>query len=223
MQTALVKHAPRAALRSYALRAALLGLGAALGLPASSALANTAGGASAKSAAVAPESQASGGSTTAGAPATPGATATAGATGGAAPVESQTRRRTLATWFGPGFYGDKTACGQTMSPALVGVASRTLPCGTLVRIGYRGHELTVPVVDRGPYGHVGAVWDLTAGTARALNIKETVRIATAIVGILPNSPTLGQPAEASPTEPAEASPTASAPGAAASTGGAAAS
>ena len=121
---------------------------------------------------------------------------------------------TLATWFGPGFYGDETACGQTMSPALVGVASRTLACGTLVRIGYRGRQLTVPVVDRGPYGHIGAAWDLTAGTARALNIKETVRITTAIVGIAPNTPTLGQPAEASPA--------ASAPAAPASTGGAAA-
>ena len=103
-----------------------------------------------------------------------------------------------------------------MSPALVGVASRTLACGTLVQIGYRGHHLTVPVVDRGPHSHIGAMWDLTAGTARALNIKETVRITTAIVGIVPNSPTLGEPAEASP-------PVTSAPAAAtASTGGAAA-
>ena len=50
----------------------------------------------------------------------------------------------IATWFGPGFYGQKTACGQTMSPIIVGVASRTLPCGTLVLVNYRGHRLTVP-------------------------------------------------------------------------------
>jgi rare lipoprotein A (peptidoglycan hydrolase) len=219
MQTAFAKHAPRADLRSYALRAALLSLWAALALPASSALANTTGGASAQSAAVAPESQSGGNSTTAGSTAsgTTGSTTTSNdaTSGGAAPAEPQvTHKRTLATWFGPGFYGSKTACGQTMSPVLVGVASRTLPCGTLVRIGYRGRQLTVPVVDRGPYGHIGAVWDLTAGTARALSITETVRITTTIVGILPNSPTLGQPAEASPA--------AAAPPADASTGGAAA-
>ncbi len=82
-----------------------------------------------------------------------------------------------------------------MSPTLVGVASRTLPCGTLVQIGYRGRRLTVPVLDRGPYGHSGAVWDLTAGAARALKISETVRIATQIVGSVPNGPTLGLPGE----------------------------
>src|ERR1700677_3782954 len=39
----------------------------------------------------------------------------------------------LATWFGPGFYGQHTACGQTLTPATVGVANRKLPCGTLVK------------------------------------------------------------------------------------------
>ena len=74
----------------------------------------------------------------------------------------------IATWFGPGFYGKKTACGQTMTPGIVGVANRTLPCGTLVKVSYQGHLLTVPVIDRGPYSHIGADWDLTAGAARTL-------------------------------------------------------
>jgi rare lipoprotein A (peptidoglycan hydrolase) len=100
----------------------------------------------------------------------------------------------IATWFGPGFYGQKTACGQTLTPEVVGVANRTLPCGTLVRISYKGHTLTVPVLDRGPYSRIGADWDLTAGAATALDISETVRVGTKVVGILPNSPTLGAPA-----------------------------
>jgi rare lipoprotein A (peptidoglycan hydrolase) len=104
----------------------------------------------------------------------------------------------IATWFGPGFYGKKTACGQTMTPSIVGVANRTLPCGTLVKVSYRGHLLTVPVIDRGPYGHSGADWDLTAEAARTLGVEETVRIGTRIVGSTPNTPTLGQPPE-SPT------------------------
>src|ERR1700679_276519 len=57
----------------------------------------------------------------------------------------------VATWFGPGFYGRQTACGQTLTPGVIGVANRTLPCGTLVQITYKGHTLTVPVLDRGPY------------------------------------------------------------------------
>lgn len=104
----------------------------------------------------------------------------------------------IATWFGPGFYGQKTACGQTMSPVIVGVASRTLPCGTLVLVNYKGHRLTVPVIDRGPYGNE-ATWDLTWGAASTLTITETVRIKTKIVGQAANTPLLGVPAEVQPT------------------------
>jgi rare lipoprotein A (peptidoglycan hydrolase) len=102
------------------------------------------------------------------------------------------KKTSIATWFGPGLYGQTTACGQTLTPAVVGVANRTLPCGTLVQISYRGHALTVPVLDRGPYAH-GANWDLTAGAAQALNITETVHITTRVVGSAPNTPTLGSP------------------------------
>jgi rare lipoprotein A len=99
----------------------------------------------------------------------------------------------IATWFGPGFYGRKTACGQTLTPGVVGVANRTLPCGTLIKVSYSGHALTIPVLDRGPYSHIGADWDLTAGAAAALGITETVRIHTRVVGSAPNTPTLGLP------------------------------
>src|SRR5947207_12729894 len=102
-------------------------------------------------------------------------------------------RAALATWFGPGFYGRRTACGQVLTPAVVGVANRTLPCGTLVTVVYRGHRLTLPVIDRGPYGGNGAQWDLTAGAARALGMTDTARIATRVVGSARNTPTLGQP------------------------------
>jgi rare lipoprotein A (peptidoglycan hydrolase) len=104
------------------------------------------------------------------------------------------RRGALATWFGPGFYGHRTACGQILEPVLVGVANRTLPCGTLVEVSYVGRRLTVPVVDRGPYSRIGADWDLTSGAARALKITETVRVHAHVVGHVPNSPTLGLPA-----------------------------
>lgn len=99
----------------------------------------------------------------------------------------------IATWFGPGFYGQTTACGQTLTPAVVGVANRTLPCGTLVKVSYKGHSLTVPVLDRGPYAN-HADWDLTAGAAQALDITETVRIATRVIGSTANTPLLGSPA-----------------------------
>lgn len=110
-----------------------------------------------------------------------------------APATPSAHHPTLASWFGPGFYGNKTACGQTMSPTIVGVANRTLPCGTLVKFAYKGHTLTVPVVDRGPYAK-GIEWDLTAGAAQELGLQETVKVGTRVVGQTANTPTLGVPA-----------------------------
>jgi peptidoglycan lytic transglycosylase len=118
---------------------------------------------------------------------------TGGAAALTAPAAAKVHSSGIATWFGPGFYGKKTACGQTLTPAVVGVAHRTLPCGTLVKVSYGGHTLVVPVLDRGPYSHIGADWDLTAGAATALGISDTVRIGTRVVGSAPNVPTLGGP------------------------------
>jgi hypothetical protein len=72
------------------------------------------------------------------------------------------------SWYGPGFYGQHTACGQTLTTTLLGVAHRTLPCGTLVTFKWNGRTVTVPVVDRGPYVS-GRQWDLTYATCLALN------------------------------------------------------
>jgi rare lipoprotein A len=135
--------------------------------------------------------------------ATSGGASAPGEAPGATPAQPSAKAQ-VATWFGPGFYGQKTACGQTMSPVIVGVASRTLPCGTLVLVDYKGHSLTVPVIDRGPYAN-GVTWDLTWGAASALTISETVRIKTKVVGQAPNTPLLGVPAEVQPTPEAAAS------------------
>ncbi|HTR72967.1 MAG TPA: septal ring lytic transglycosylase RlpA family protein [Solirubrobacteraceae bacterium] len=86
-----------------------------------------------------------------------------------------------------------------LTPAVVGVANRTLPCGTLVQVSYKGHTLVVPVLDRGPYAN-HADWDLTAGAAQKLAITETVHIVTHVIGSAPNTPLLGAP----PVTPAEA-------------------
>jgi hypothetical protein len=79
------------------------------------------------------------------------------------------------TWYGYGFYNNRTACGQRLTPTLIGVAHRTLPCGSLVKFKWHNKVLVVPVVDRGPYpcgyGHSCSLnrvyrWDWTAGTAK---------------------------------------------------------
>ena len=122
--------------------------------------------------------------------------ASAPATGtSTAPTSVSVHPSGVATWFGPGFYGHKTACGQTLTPGVVGVANRTLPCGTLVKVTYSAHSITLPVLDRGPYSHI-ADWDLTAGAAQALGVNDTVRIRTRVVGRTANTPTLGAPVPA---------------------------
>ncbi|MGK2851001.1 MAG: septal ring lytic transglycosylase RlpA family protein [Candidatus Limnocylindrales bacterium] len=77
------------------------------------------------------------------------------------------RRDPEISWYGPGFIGNGTACGQTLTRSLLGVAHRTLPCGTLITFRSGGRTLTVPVVDRGPYVS-GRIFDLTYGACKAL-------------------------------------------------------
>jgi hypothetical protein len=80
-----------------------------------------------------------------------------------------------ATWYGPGFYGKATACGVTLTADTLGVAHRSLPCGTSVFVSYGGRGLVVPVIDRGPYSKT-AQWDLTGATARTIGMTQTSRI-----------------------------------------------
>ena len=84
-------------------------------------------------------------------------------------------RRQVASWYGPGFWGRRTACGITLKRSTLGVAHKTLPCGTDVELYHRGRTITVPVIDRGPFSR-GRTWDLTAATAEALGVTSTVRV-----------------------------------------------
>lgn len=111
-------------------------------------------------------------------PAATATTATSTTAAGAAVPEGRAitlYRRATVTWYGPGFYGRRTACGRRMSRALLGVAHKTLPCGTLVDLYKDGRTVTVPVVDRGPFRR-GTSYDLTAATARALGVTATTTI-----------------------------------------------
>lgn len=82
----------------------------------------------------------------------------------------------LATWYGPGFYGNNTACGQVLRTDTLGVAHRTLPCGTKIGVLYKGRTITVKVIDRGPF--TSAEWDLTEATARKLRFDGRRTIGT---------------------------------------------
>jgi rare lipoprotein A (peptidoglycan hydrolase) len=64
-------------------------------------------------------------------------------------------------------YGQGVACGGILQVPELGVANKTLPCGTEVTFRYGDRAVRVPVIDRGPY-IPGREWDLTGATAEAL-------------------------------------------------------
>jgi len=86
-----------------------------------------------------------------------------------------------ASWYGPGLWGNQTACGQVLRPTTLGVAHRSLPCGTAVKFVYQGHALITQVIDRGPFAK-GRAWDLTAAASEALEFDGVgmVRYAVAL-------------------------------------------
>jgi len=77
-----------------------------------------------------------------------------------------------ASWYGPGLYGHRTACGQTLTAHIMGVANKTLPCGTIVKFRYGNRTALARVIDRGPYA-AGRTWDLTAAVKSKLRFPST--------------------------------------------------
>ena len=76
-----------------------------------------------------------------------------------------------ATWYGPGFWNNRTACGQTLTKTTIGVAHKKLPCGTQVTFTHNGRSIAATVIDRGPYNK-GYAWDLTKKTAKRIGFLE---------------------------------------------------
>jgi rare lipoprotein A len=86
-------------------------------------------------------------------------------------------RPAQASYYGPGLYGNGTACGQTLTPSTVGVAHKTLPCGSKVTLRYRGKTVRVRVIDRGPYAG-NREYDLTSATKAKLGFGSTGAVLT---------------------------------------------
>jgi rare lipoprotein A (peptidoglycan hydrolase) len=75
----------------------------------------------------------------------------------------------MASWYGPGLFGNPLGCGGIFGVGTQGVAHRALRCGQRIRLCVR-HCRTVAVVDRGPFV-AGREFDLTAATARAVGFS----------------------------------------------------
>jgi rare lipoprotein A len=85
-----------------------------------------------------------------------------------------------ASWYGgPSMWGRSTACGRTLRPSTLGVAHKTLPCGSTVKLVYHGHALVTQVIDRGPYVK-GRAFDLTKAASEVLGFEGVGRLRYAV-------------------------------------------
>ena len=79
--------------------------------------------------------------------------------------------RGMASWYGPGFHGNKTANGERYDMHKLTAAHRTLPLGSVavIRSTSTGRQVTVRINDRGPFAK-GRVLDLSLAGAQALGM-----------------------------------------------------
>ena len=94
-----------------------------------------------------------------------------------APLAAQSRLIQVvngqASWYGPGFYGRRTASGETLRQGTFTAAHRTLPFGTLVRVTNlsNGRSVVVRINDRGPHRRHRVI-DLAHGAASELRMMQ---------------------------------------------------
>ena len=84
------------------------------------------------------------------------------------------QQKGMASWYGPGFAGHRTASGERFNPSQHTLAHRTLRLGTVVRVtNLRTHQSVIArVTDRGPF-HRGRIADLSSGAASAIGLKSS--------------------------------------------------
>jgi rare lipoprotein A len=80
----------------------------------------------------------------------------------------------IASWYGPGFHGRRTASGERFNQNDFTAAHRSLPFGTRVVVTnmHNGRSVVVRINDRGPHIR-GRILDLSAGAARVIGVKNS--------------------------------------------------
>jgi rare lipoprotein A len=83
----------------------------------------------------------------------------------------------IASYYGQGFAGRRTASGERFNPGAMTAAHRTLRFGTQVRVtnSRNGRSVIVRINDRGPFVQ-GRSIDLSSGAARAIGMGGTANV-----------------------------------------------
>lgn len=78
----------------------------------------------------------------------------------------------IASWYGPGFHGRKTASGERFNQNELTAAHKKLPLGTKATVTNlkNGKTIVVEINDRGPYAR-GRILDLSKAAADQLGMK----------------------------------------------------
>jgi rare lipoprotein A len=104
----------------------------------------------------------------------------------ALPIEASARGKQvgMASWYGPGFHGKKTASGKRFNQHALTAAHRSLPLGTKARVTNlkNGKMVLVTINDRGPY-HGGRIIDLSRAAAQRLAMNTSGIAPVSIVAI----------------------------------------
>lgn len=87
----------------------------------------------------------------------------------------------VASWYGPGFHGKRTANGERFNQWAMTAAHKSLPFGTLVRISHKGRSVIVRINDRGPFIR-GRTIDLSKGAAQRIGCRGVCRVHMTVVG-----------------------------------------
>lgn len=82
-------------------------------------------------------------------------------------LNASTSHAAIASCYGPGLYGNRTANGTVLTTSTLGIAHKTLPLGTRLKLRSNGRTISVTVIDRGPYV-AGRAIDLTEASTRQL-------------------------------------------------------
>ena len=78
----------------------------------------------------------------------------------------------LATWYGPGFHGRKTANGEIFDVNKITAAHKTLPMGSMVEVTNldNNEKIVVRINDRGPFATKKHIIDLSKKAARSIGV-----------------------------------------------------
>ncbi|MEA4855117.1 MAG: septal ring lytic transglycosylase RlpA family protein [Solidesulfovibrio sp.] len=105
------------------------------------------------------------------------------------------REEGIASWYGPGFHGRLTSCGEIYDQYQMTCAHKLLPMHTRVRVTNleNGRISELRVNDRGPFVS-GRVIDLSLAGAKELGVygRGTARVRVEVVGDVPGATPAGE-------------------------------